>query len=157
MLFNLNVSFDPNDIGRAYRIGLSYTDNQSGKKVKSIVVKFGSWKARQLFYKIRPRYHTDGSKKPRFSVSVGLTKRRYLLLSKANPVGNHMFKVNNRNTKARCEIFSKLTIKRPERRHWRRSDVFIVNFEHISHLVLVLLLIVLLLLLFSHLVLLLLF
>ena len=25
---------------------------------------------------------------------------------------------------------SKLTIKTPERRHWRRSDVFILNFEH---------------------------
>ena len=27
-----------------------------------------------------------------------------------------------------------LTIKTPERRHWRRSGVVIVNFEHISHL-----------------------
>ena len=31
-----------------------------------------------------------------------------------NPAGNCMFKVNNRNTKARCEITSKLTIKTPE-------------------------------------------
>ena len=31
----------------------------------------------------------------------------------------------------------KLTIKAPERRHWRRSDVFIVNFKHILHLNLV--------------------
>ena len=30
---------------------------------------------------------------------------------------------------------SKLTIKTPERRHWPRPSVFIVNFEHISHLV----------------------
>ena len=45
-------------------------------------------------------------------------------------------KVNNRNTRARCEICSKLTIKTPERRH-RRSGVFIVNFEHISHFALV--------------------
>ena len=37
----------------------------------------------------------------------------------------------------------KLTIKTPERRHWRRSDVFIVNFEHNSHLVLVFLLLTL--------------
>ena len=29
---------------------------------------------------------------------------------------------------------SKLIIKTPERCHWRRSGVFIVNFEHISHL-----------------------
>ena len=34
----------------------------------------------------------------------------------------------------RCEICSKLTIKTPKRRHWRRFHVFIVNFEHISHL-----------------------
>ena len=48
-----------------------------------------------------------------------------------------MFKVNNRNTSLRCEICSKLTIKIPERRQWRRSGIFIVNFEHIPHLVLV--------------------
>ena len=35
------------------------------------------------------------------------------------------------------EIFSKLTIKTPEQRHSRNSCVFIVNFDHISHLVLV--------------------
>ena len=33
-----------------------------------------------------------------------------------------------------------LTIKTPERRHWRRSGVLTVNFEHISQLVLVFLL-----------------
>ena len=32
------------------------------------------------------------------------------------PAGNYMFKVNNRNTRTRCEICSKLTIKTPERR-----------------------------------------
>ena len=56
---------------------------------------------------------------------------------------NYMFKVNNRSTRARCEICSKLTIKRPERRHSRRSGDFIVNFEHISQLALVLLLLTL--------------
>ena len=53
------------------------------------------------------------------------------------PAGNYMFKVSNRNTRTRCEICSKLTIKTPERRLWRRSGVFIVNFKHISHLILV--------------------
>ena len=47
-----------------------------------------------------------------------------------SPAGNYMFKVNNRNTRTRYEICSKLTIKIPERRHWRRSIVFIVNFKH---------------------------
>ena len=52
-------------------------------------------------------------------------------------------KVNNRNTRTRCETCSKLTIKIPERRQWRRSGIFIVNFEHILHLVLVFLLLTL--------------
>ena len=56
---------------------------------------------------------------------------------------NYMFKVNNRSTRARCEICSKLTIKRPERRHSRRSGDSIVNFEHISQLALLLLLLIL--------------
>ena len=33
----------------------------------------------------------------------------------ANPVGIYMLKVKNRNTRTRCEICSKLTIKTPER------------------------------------------
>ena len=59
------------------------------------------------------------------------------------PVGIYLLQVNNRNTRTRCEICSKLTIRTPERRHWRRSGVFIVNSEHISHLVLVFLLLTL--------------
>ena len=55
----------------------------------------------------------------------------------SNPAGKYMFKLNNRNTRTRCEIFSKLTINTSERRHWRRFGSLIVNFEHISHLVLV--------------------
>ena len=49
------------------------------------------------------------------------------------PAGIYLFKVNNRNTRTRCEICSKLIC----------SGVFIVNFEHISHLVLVFLLLTL--------------
>ena len=55
------------------------------------------------------------------------------------PAGNYMFKVKNRNTRTRCEICSKLTRKAPKRRQ-RRSHALFVNYEHISHLVLVLLL-----------------
>ena len=36
-----------------------------------------------------------------------------------------------------CEISSKSTIKIPERRHWRRSGIYVANFEQISHIVLV--------------------
>ena len=59
------------------------------------------------------------------------------------PVGIYLLKVNDRNISTRCEICSKITKKTPERRHWRRSGVFIVNFEHISHLALVFLLLTL--------------
>ena len=37
----------------------------------------------------------------------------------------------------------KWTIKTPKRRHWRRSDVFIINFEHVLQLDLVFLLLTL--------------
>ena len=59
------------------------------------------------------------------------------------PAHIFLFKVSNRNTRKRCEICSKLIIKTPERHHWRRSGVFIVNFEYISHIFLVLLLLTL--------------
>ena len=42
-----------------------------------------------------------------------------------------------------CEICTKLTLKTPERRHQRRSGVFVVNFEQISHIALVFLLLTL--------------
>ena len=54
-------------------------------KVRSIIVKFKSWKSRADFYKTRPRNHLDRQKKPgsSFNVSLDLTKRRYNLLIKA--------------------------------------------------------------------------
>ena len=57
-----------------------------------------------------------------------------------SPAGNQIFKVNNGNTRTRCEICSKLTIKTPERHQQRLSGVFTVKFEPISQLVLVFLL-----------------
>ena len=44
----------------------------------------------------------------------------------ASPTNKWILKFNNRNTRRRCEICSKLTIK-------YRFVIFIVNFEHISH------------------------
>ena len=45
-----------------------------------------------------------------------------------DPARIYLLKVNNRNTKTRCEICSMLTVKTP-------PGVFIVTFERISHLV----------------------
>ena len=56
------------------------------------------------------------------------------------PAGIYLLNINNRNIRPRCEISSKLTIKTLERCQWRHSGVFIINFEHISHLGLVFLL-----------------
>ena len=53
------------------------------------------------------------------------------------PTGICLFKVNNENTRAKCEICSKLTKKTPDLRPLPRSGVFIVNVEQISHIVLV--------------------
>ena len=46
--------------------------------------------------------------------------------------GNYMFKVDSINTRASPGICSKLTIKTPERRQWRRSGIRIINFEHVT-------------------------
>ena len=54
-----------------------------------------------------------------------------------HPTGIYLLKVNNRNTRTKCEKCSKLTIRA-------------LNFEHISHLVLVFLLLNLLLRIFKH-------
>ena len=50
-----------------------------------------------------------------------------------DPANTNLFNVNNRNTRKRCEICSKSTTRTVE----RHSSVFIVNFEHISHIFLV--------------------
>ena len=44
----------------------------------------------------------------------------------ALPANIYLLKVNNRNTRKRCETCSKLTIKTPERRQWRRSSLLLI-------------------------------
>ena len=51
-----------------------------------------------------------------------------------HPANIYLFKVNNKKIREMCEICSKLTIETPERYQWQWSGVFIVYFEHISHL-----------------------
>ena len=75
----------------------------------------------------------------RIHCSCGTTHNTWSMLQ----LYNYMVNVNNRNTRTRCEICSKLIIKAPERCQWLRSGVFIVNFEHISHVVLMFLLLTL--------------
>ena len=72
-----------------------------------------------------PHFH-HLTNNPKFSKNLTFPNPWY-----AHVVSRQLYvKVNNRNTRTRCEVCSKLAIKIPERRHWRRSGIFIVNFEH---------------------------
>ena len=59
----INVPFDQDNIDRVHRIGKKYTDENTGKKVQSIIVKFKSRKSRKEFYDVRPRNFVNGKKK----------------------------------------------------------------------------------------------
>ena len=58
--------------------------------------------------------------------------------SEQNQANIYLLKVNNRNTRKRCEICSKLTLKTPERRQRRQrhrsifSSASIVDFEQVN-------------------------
>ena len=52
-----------------------------------------------------------------FFTSLRNVAKDVMKVFRANPTNIYLFKVNNRNTRKRCEICSKLTIKTPERRH----------------------------------------
>ena len=68
----------------------------------------------------------------------GINKKTWtffvIIETKTKPAGIYLPKGNNRNSKTRCEICAKLTIKTPE--PWTyftpSSSVSIVNFEHVS-------------------------
>ena len=76
-------------------------------------------------------------------VFVSLLSTLNILIRNINLANIYLFKVNNRNSTKRCEICSKLTIKIPKRRQRCCSRIFIVKFEHITHLFLVFLLLIL--------------
>ena len=93
-----------------------------------------TWKLGCLFNRTQPQP---------FIIQERYTQVISFLRWKVFPANIYLFKVRNRNTRKRSEICSVLTIKTPERHQLRRSGVFIVNFEHISHLFLVFLLLTL--------------
>ena len=51
----VQVPFAQEDIDCAHRTGMGYMGKNSGKKVKPIIVKFKSWRARKQFYDARPK------------------------------------------------------------------------------------------------------
>ena len=62
--------------------------------------------------------HVRSCSGPYFPI-FGMNMERLML----NRVLNYMLKVNNRSTRKRCEIQSKLTIKAPEQRQWHQPDI----------------------------------
>ena len=54
--------------------------------------------------------------KPKVLKATDDTSANLNLMWSNNPASIYLLKVNNRNTRTRCETYSKLTIKIPERR-----------------------------------------
>ena len=69
---------------------------------------------------------------PSVSITLFIIHHDYCI---GYPADNYMFKVNNRNTRTRYEICSKLTIKTPEGRHWNTPLLrkYIWPFYNIMH------------------------
>ena len=85
----LNVLFVRNEISRAHRIGkINAVDEvdrcgnkkKSKEKTQSIIVKFKDWEPRTALYKARPRFEPGSKSKPKFTISVDLSRYRYSLL-----------------------------------------------------------------------------
>ena len=84
------------------------------------------------------QHHLDQNERPKMEkIKIFLLYRNCQHALEFFQAGIYLLKVNNRKTRRR------LTIKTPEQRHWRPSTVFIVNFDHISHLALFFLLLTL--------------
>ena len=61
-----------------------------------------------------------------FITYLDIPKLKSLILKWLDPAGIYLLKINNRNTRLRCEICSKLTIETPEQSDKRRSGVLVV-------------------------------
>ena len=72
------------------------------KKIKSVIVNFKSWNARQQLYNARPRNQKDGKKN--FSISVDLTRRRYQLLSEARGIVEDINGINFALVNINCSL-----------------------------------------------------
>ena len=55
---------------------------------------------------------------------IGYNFQNLLVLPSLTLTSEYLCKVTNRNTKTRCEMFSKLTVKTPERRQWLTEPAF---------------------------------
>ena len=93
-----------------------------------------------IFWNLESMYRLKFTINLSFGILVSRLRGLNKAISRSGPASNYMFNVNTRKTRTRCEICSNLTIMIPDRRQWRGSAVFVINFEQILHLVLVFLL-----------------
>ena len=113
----IGLSYEEAEIDRVHRIGKPYKNEGSGLTMKSVIIKFKSWRYRQDVYRNRPRRFENGKKKPgenSFSVSLDLTKRRYNLLKIAQGIIKEMDNVSFVCAVANCSLaicFKNGTIK----------------------------------------------
>ena len=78
---------------------------------------------RENYFKLKTRTADDVTLRQFRSISI---------IFNINTAKIYLFEVKNRNTRKRDKIYSKLTIKTLERRHWSRKGVFIVNFKQVN-------------------------
>ena len=78
-----------------------------------------------IFVEMSKNILNEGHRKMLFMIASNLMLAKF-----PRKVAIYLVKVNNWNTRTKCEIYSKLAIKTPERHVV--SGIFIANFEHIS-------------------------
>ena len=106
--------------------------NKSNKSIYFIGYLAGKW-----------RFRKNPAGKLLFQVPINDCVQSYNKNARTtpnNPTSIYLFNVNNRSTRTMCKICSELTINTPEGHQWGRTGAFNVNFEKVSHVVLVFLL-----------------
>ena len=89
-------------LDRADRIGPTYTDNNTGKKMQSMIVRFTTFRHRTLFYANRKNIKSSARTR------LDLTKDRYNLLVSAGKRVNNCPEVNDVCADISCRLKVKL-------------------------------------------------
>ena len=97
----------------------SFADSKTQGKSITYAKKFGGW------YRSRNKDVGTGIKKQMKYGSIYAICRKWQrrTKNKEKTQSSLLIKVNDRNTRTRCEICSKLTIKTAERRQWMKYDI----------------------------------
>ena len=89
-------------VDRAHHMGPTYTDNDTGKTMQSIIVRFTTFRCRTLFYKNRQKIKTGAQ------IRIDLTKDHYNLLVWARKRVNNCREVNYVYAGISCRLKVKL-------------------------------------------------